>query len=154
MLRYALAFFVLALVAAFQAVTDFHLRRPPDPVVAAPMAARVGETITIKAPSKSGYFNSINVKVYGFLRFKGIERSGIAGMMSVMDIHSFRDLYGYLTPERAAALGTAGYTAALYTARANLAPLPAPSSSPTWSACAARARRRRGSWPWPRAASR
>jgi ABC-type lipoprotein release transport system permease subunit len=61
----------------------------------------VGDVITIKAPSKSGYFSSVNVKVYGFLRFKGIERSGIAGMMSVMDIHSFRDLYGYLTPEKA-----------------------------------------------------
>jgi ABC-type lipoprotein release transport system permease subunit len=62
---------------------------------------RVGDTITVKAPSKSGYFSSVNVKVYGFLQFKGIERSGIAGMMSVMDIHSFRDLYGYLTPEKA-----------------------------------------------------
>jgi hypothetical protein len=61
----------------------------------------VGDVITIKAPSKSGYFSSVNVKVYGFLRFKGIERSGIAGMMSVMDLHSFRDLYGYLTPDRA-----------------------------------------------------
>jgi ABC-type lipoprotein release transport system permease subunit len=61
----------------------------------------VGDVITIKAPSKSGYFSSVNVKVWGFLRFKGIERSGIAGMMSVMDIHSFRDLYGYLTPEKA-----------------------------------------------------
>jgi len=60
----------------------------------------VGDTITIKAPSKSGYFSSVNVKVYGFLRFKGIEKSGIAGMMSVLDIHSFRDLYGYLTPEK------------------------------------------------------
>ena len=61
----------------------------------------VGETITIKAPSKSGYFNSINLKVYGFLQFKGIERSGIAGMMSVMDVMSFRDLYGYVTAEKA-----------------------------------------------------
>jgi ABC-type lipoprotein release transport system permease subunit len=61
----------------------------------------VGDVITIKAPSKSGYFSSVNVRVYGFLRFRGIERSGIAGMMSVMDIHSFRDLYGYLTPEKA-----------------------------------------------------
>jgi ABC-type lipoprotein release transport system permease subunit len=61
----------------------------------------VGDLITIKAPSKSGYFSSVNVKVYGFLRFKGIERSGIAGMMSVMDMQSFRDLYGYLTPEKA-----------------------------------------------------
>jgi hypothetical protein len=61
----------------------------------------VGDTITIKAPSKSGYFSSINVKVYGFLQFKGIEKSGIAGMMSVMDMLSFRDLYGYLTREKA-----------------------------------------------------
>src|SRR6266511_3164098 len=61
----------------------------------------VGDTITVKAPSKSGYFGSVNVKVYGFLQFKGIERSGIAGMMSVMDLMSFRDLYGYLTREKA-----------------------------------------------------
>jgi ABC-type lipoprotein release transport system permease subunit len=61
----------------------------------------VGDVITVKAPSKSGYFSSVNVRVYGFLQFKGIEKSGIAGMMSVMDLHSFRDLYGYLTREKA-----------------------------------------------------
>jgi hypothetical protein len=43
----------------------------------------------------------VNVKVYGFLQFKGIERSGIAGMMSVMDLMSFRDLYGFVTKEKA-----------------------------------------------------
>lgn len=64
-------------------------------------SVNVGDVITIKAPSKSGYFSSVNVKVWGFLRFRGIERSGIAGMMSVLDLHSFRDLYGYLTPEKA-----------------------------------------------------
>ncbi|ACL67398.1 protein of unknown function DUF214 [Anaeromyxobacter dehalogenans 2CP-1] len=62
----------------------------------------VGDTITIKAPAKSGYFNSVNVKVYGFIQFRQIEKSGIAGMMSVMDLQSFRDLYGYMTRERAA----------------------------------------------------
>ncbi len=61
----------------------------------------VGDTITVKAPSKSGYFSSVNVKVYGFLQFKGIEKSGIAGMMSVMDLQSFRDLYGFMTKEKA-----------------------------------------------------
>jgi ABC-type lipoprotein release transport system permease subunit len=62
---------------------------------------RVGDVITVKAPAKSGYFSSVNVKVYGFLQFKGIEKSGIAGMMSVMDLMSFRDLYGYVTQEKA-----------------------------------------------------
>jgi ABC-type lipoprotein release transport system permease subunit len=65
-------------------------------------SVKVGDTITIKAPSRSGYVNSVNIPVYGFVEFQGLERSTLAGMMSVMDIHSWRDLYGYLTPERAA----------------------------------------------------
>jgi ABC-type lipoprotein release transport system permease subunit len=62
---------------------------------------RVGDTITIKAPSKSGYFNSVNVKVYGFVEFKGLEKSALAGVMSLLDIMTWRDLYGYLTREKA-----------------------------------------------------
>jgi ABC-type lipoprotein release transport system permease subunit len=61
----------------------------------------VGDTITIKAPSKSGYFSSVSVKVYGFIQFRNIEKSGIAGMMSVLDLMSFRDLYGYMTKDKA-----------------------------------------------------
>jgi ABC-type lipoprotein release transport system permease subunit len=63
---------------------------------------RVGDTITIKAPSKSGYMSSVNVKVYGFVEFRGLEKSALAGIMSLMDILSWRDLYGYLTQEKAA----------------------------------------------------
>jgi hypothetical protein len=62
---------------------------------------KVGDFITIKAPSRSGYVNSVNVPVHGFVEFRGLERSALAGMMSVLDIHTWRDLYGYLTPERA-----------------------------------------------------
>jgi len=65
-------------------------------------SVKVGDSITIKAPSRSGYVNSVNVPVHGFVEFRGLERSALAGMMSVMDVHSWRDLYGYLTPERAA----------------------------------------------------
>jgi ABC-type lipoprotein release transport system permease subunit len=61
----------------------------------------VGDVITIKAPGKTGAFNSVNVKVYGFIQFKGIEKSGIAGTTSVMDLQSFRDLYGYVTKDKA-----------------------------------------------------
>jgi hypothetical protein len=46
--------------------------------------------------------NSVNVPVHGFVEFRGLGRSALAGMMSVLDIHTWRDLYGYLTPERAA----------------------------------------------------
>lgn len=65
-------------------------------------SVKVGDYITIKAPSRSGYVNAVNVPVYGFVEFRGLERSALAGMMSVLDIHTWRDLYGYLTPERAA----------------------------------------------------
>ncbi|GEJ55761.1 ABC transporter permease [Anaeromyxobacter diazotrophicus] len=63
---------------------------------------RVGDTITIKAPSKSGYMSSVNVKVYGFAEFRGLEKSALAGIMSLMDLVSWRDLYGYVTAEKAA----------------------------------------------------
>jgi ABC-type lipoprotein release transport system permease subunit len=61
---------------------------------------RPGDVITIKAPARSGYMNSVNVKVYGFVQFRGLEKSRIAGVMSLMDLVTFRDLYGYMTPEK------------------------------------------------------
>jgi hypothetical protein len=46
--------------------------------------------------------SSVNVPVYGFVEFRGLEKSGLAGIMSLLDIQSWRDLYGYMTAERAA----------------------------------------------------
>jgi ABC-type lipoprotein release transport system permease subunit len=63
---------------------------------------KVGDSITIQAPGKSGYMRSVTVKVWGFVEFRGLERSAIAGIMSLLDLQSFRDLYGYLTAENAA----------------------------------------------------
>jgi ABC-type lipoprotein release transport system permease subunit len=61
---------------------------------------RIGDTITIKAPSRSGYYSSVNVKVYGFVEFRGLEKSRLAGVMSLLDLMTWRDLYGYLTKEK------------------------------------------------------
>ncbi len=63
---------------------------------------RPGDTMPINAFTKSGYIQSVNVKVYGTFQFKGLEKSGLAGGMSLMDLMTFRDLYGYVTPERMA----------------------------------------------------
>jgi ABC-type lipoprotein release transport system permease subunit len=60
-----------------------------------------GDTITIKAASKSGYINSVNVKVYGLVAFQGMEKSNLASINCLMDLHSFRDLYGYVTADKA-----------------------------------------------------
>ena len=61
-----------------------------------------GDMLTIKAYTKSGFVQAVNVKVYGTFQFKGLEKSGLAGSLSLMDLMSFRDLYGYVTPEKIA----------------------------------------------------
>ncbi len=63
---------------------------------------RVGDVITIKAPAKSGYMNAVNVKIYGLVAFKGLEDSNLASIFTLMDLQTFRDLYGWVTPDKAA----------------------------------------------------
>jgi ABC-type lipoprotein release transport system permease subunit len=65
-------------------------------------SVRVGDVITLKAASKSGYMKSVNLKVYGFVEFRGLEKATAAGWLSIMDIVSWRELYGYMTSEKAA----------------------------------------------------
>jgi ABC-type lipoprotein release transport system permease subunit len=61
---------------------------------------RVGDTLTVKAFTKSGYVQSVNLRVYGTFSFEGLEDSHLAGEMNLMDMVSFRELYGFATPER------------------------------------------------------
>lgn len=63
---------------------------------------RVGDLFTIKAFTRTGYVQSVNVKVYGTFQFKGLEKSPLAGGASLMDLMSFRDLYGFLSADKAA----------------------------------------------------
>lgn len=66
----------------------------------------VGDTLTLKAFTQAGYMKAVNVKVWGTVEFAGLERSAFAGFTCLMDIMSFRDLYGYLTHEKAAEIAT------------------------------------------------
>lgn len=63
---------------------------------------RVGDTLTIKAFTRSGYVESVNVKIYGTFQFKGLEKSTLSGALNLMDLMSFRQLYGYLTSDKLA----------------------------------------------------
>ena len=60
----------------------------------------IGDTLTIRALSQGGYMSSVNVKIYGTFRFRGMDKSALAGMVNLMDIISFRDLYGHVTAEQ------------------------------------------------------
>jgi ABC-type lipoprotein release transport system permease subunit len=63
---------------------------------------RLGDSLTITAFTRSGYVQSVNVKIYGTYQFKGLEKSALAGALNLMDLMSFRDLYGYLSADRKA----------------------------------------------------
>lgn len=62
---------------------------------------KVGDMLTIKAFTKSGYIQNVNVRVYGTFAFTGLEKSPLAGATSLMDLMSFRELFGYLTSDKA-----------------------------------------------------
>ncbi len=63
---------------------------------------RVGDTLSIQAFGRAGYVNSVNVKVYGTFQFKGLEKSPLSGSLALMDLVSFRELYGFLSAEKQA----------------------------------------------------
>lgn len=65
---------------------------------------RIGDTLTITAFTRSGYMQSVNVKVHGTFRLRGLEDSPIGGSMNLVDLMSFRDLFGYVTADRKAEL--------------------------------------------------
>jgi ABC-type lipoprotein release transport system permease subunit len=65
---------------------------------------RIGDDLAITAFTRTGYVQSVNVKIYGTYHFEGLEKSAVAGSLNLMDLMSFRELYGYLTAEKKAEL--------------------------------------------------
>lgn len=63
---------------------------------------RIGDTVSMQSYARSGYVQSANVKLWGTFEFSGLEKSPLAGVTSVLDLVTFMELYGYLTPERRA----------------------------------------------------
>jgi hypothetical protein len=60
---------------------------------------KVGDTISLSSFTKSGYVRSVNVKVWGTYEFEGLESSDLAGGLSLVDMVTFRELYGQRTAE-------------------------------------------------------
>ena len=67
---------------------------------------KIGDVLTITAFTRSGYTKSLNLPVWGTFQFKGLEKSPLAGNLNLMDIMSFRELYGYLSTETSAEIET------------------------------------------------
>jgi ABC-type lipoprotein release transport system permease subunit len=56
-----------------------------------------GEKIVLRTYTKSGYIKTLAVDVYGVFAFEGIEDSDLAGSFNILDLVSFRELYGQMT---------------------------------------------------------
>ncbi|HVX96878.1 MAG TPA: FtsX-like permease family protein [Polyangia bacterium] len=86
--------------ANFQQRYDFFYRElAPDLEL---YRVRIGDVLTIKAFTKSGYVQSVNVPVYGTFQFEGLEKSTLAGGLNLMDLVSFRELYGFMSDDKLA----------------------------------------------------
>ena len=63
-------------------------------------AVDVGDTLTLRVVSKTGYFKAVNARVHGIYEFQGLEKADIAGSVNIIDIVTFRELYGQFTEEQ------------------------------------------------------
>jgi ABC-type lipoprotein release transport system permease subunit len=60
----------------------------------------IGEEVTLRSFTKSGYIRAVNVKVYGTFEFSGLETSDLAGANNLVDMLTFRSLYGKMTDDQ------------------------------------------------------
>ena len=60
----------------------------------------VGDVLVLTAFGRGGYVRRVPVKVYGTFKFRSLDRSPLAGGFNLMDLMTFRDLYGYMTAEK------------------------------------------------------
>jgi len=60
----------------------------------------VGDEIVLQAFTKRGYAKSAKAKIWGTFNFRGLEGSDLAGAVNIMDLITFRTLYGKMTPEQ------------------------------------------------------
>jgi ABC-type lipoprotein release transport system permease subunit len=67
---------------------------------------KVGDVLDLKSFGRSGAVETVNVRVYGTFDFKGLEKSPLAGALGLIDMVSFRDLYGFMTSDREQELKT------------------------------------------------
>jgi len=58
---------------------------------------KIGDVVTIRAWTKSGYSRAANVTVYGTFSFRGLERSDLSGAANLVDMMTFRELYGQMS---------------------------------------------------------
>ncbi|MEQ1569474.1 MAG: FtsX-like permease family protein [Myxococcota bacterium] len=60
-------------------------------------AVPVGSTITLRGFTRSGYMKAVEVPVYGTYEFTGLEDAGLQTASNLVDLVTFRELYGKMS---------------------------------------------------------
>jgi ABC-type antimicrobial peptide transport system permease subunit len=66
----------------------------------------VGDVLTLRAYTKSGYVKSVNVRIYGTYEFEGLEKSDLASASNLTDLITWRELYGKMSADQRDELAT------------------------------------------------
>ncbi|MDF1561841.1 MAG: FtsX-like permease family protein [Deltaproteobacteria bacterium] len=64
----------------------------------------IGEKLILRSFTKAGYQKATPVQVWGIFEFSGLESSDLAGAQNLMDLITFREVYGVMTPAKKAEL--------------------------------------------------
>ena len=64
----------------------------------------IGETVTLRSFTRSGYARAANVVLHGTFTFEGLERADLASVNHLVDLTTFRLLYGSMSDEQRAEL--------------------------------------------------
>ncbi len=64
----------------------------------------IGETVTLRSFTRSGYARAANVVLRGTFTFEGLERADLASVNHLVDLTTFRSLYGSMSDEQRAEL--------------------------------------------------
>jgi ABC-type lipoprotein release transport system permease subunit len=60
----------------------------------------VGSTVTLRAITRSGYARSVTVPVWGTYELRGLEKSDLASASNLLDLVTWRELYGKMSTEQ------------------------------------------------------
>jgi ABC-type lipoprotein release transport system permease subunit len=61
--------------------------------------ARVGDRLTLRSFARTGSASTVTLTLFGIFELKGLEKSPLAGVNTLIDLASFRDLYGIVSTE-------------------------------------------------------
>lgn len=64
----------------------------------------VGSTVVLRSFTRSGYMRAVETKVWGTFEFSGLETSDLAGANQLVDMSTFRKLYGRMSAAQQAEL--------------------------------------------------